>query len=533
MKLSIIIPVILVQATISNGLLAGTDLTLNAVQKILSLNPITYFKEKSPLIVNKNSFEFQNWVFNQENISIQGIISNVGGISEHLDPNEVSRGSVVASPSKDLPNYFFQWVRDSALTIRTLVHYLEDNTTAKEIRSIIESYIENNYHLQRLPNRLGGFDDDSKSGLGEPKFLTNSTQFEDDWGRPQNDGPGLRVSTIIAYLDLIEKQHLPLSNKFLRNEEFIYKEIIKPDLIYIIKNWPNPNFDLWEEVNSIHFFTLLSQLKALKDGIKIMDRYEQESEFKNLLYLTFDNLKRYIEVDGGFCVPSSNYILETPSLVSEGKRCGIDAAVLLASLHSHDLDVDEYSDIPFDIDNSYILNTINGMVSDMRLRYPVNHGRVSKDRPIGVALGRYPEDIYNGVDTSEGNPWFITTASAAEVIFKTIYKLLNRKKDIIISKDNRDFFKFLVDFDIDKLEEITVSYGSPSYNKIMLNLFQYSDSFLEVIKYHSDSEGHMSEQLNRYSGFMQGAKRLTWSYSAVWNSLRWRRKSLDLLDALH
>lgn len=537
MKLNLIILMLIANFAVSYGLyVPGYDLhylntgVAEAVQKVLSLNLFPNYDDKVDSLDTTEQSEYEKWLVTQGNTSFQGILNNIGGISEFLEGTEVSEGAVIASPSKNKPNYFYQWVRDAALTIRSLVHYLEDNNTNNQkICSIIEKYIENNYYLQRLPNNLGRFDDNTRSGLGEPKFMPDCTAFDEHWGRPQNDGPGLRISTIVSYLNLIEKYRLSLSNKFLKDERFIYDEIIKPDLFYIVKNWKKESFDIWEEVNSIHFFTSMSQLRAVIDGLKLAKKYEVDKQFVDQLYESITNLKLFIEVDARFAIPSSLYIIETPGLFSSGKRSGLDAAALLASIHSHDLEVDEYSDVPFDVNDYHILNTINAMASDMRFRYPINRDRIGKPS-LGVALGRYPEDIYDGVGTSEGNPWFIATASAAEVIFKTVYKLLDSQQDLLINKYNQEFFKSFINFEADDLEEFVIPCNSIRYNNALLNLFDFGDSFLKIIKDHVDGNGHMSEQFNKYTGYMQGAKDLTWSYSAFWNALRWRNKTLEVIS---
>ena len=537
MKLNLIILMLIANFAVSYGLyVPGYDLhylntgVAEAVQKVLSLNLFPNYNDKVDLLDITEQSEYEKWLVTQGNTSFQGILNNIGGISKFLQGTEVSEGAVIASPSKNKPNYFYQWVRDAALTIRSLVHYLEDNNTNNQkICSIIEKYIENNYYLQRLPNNLGRFDDNTRSGLGEPKFMPDCTAFDEHWGRPQNDGPGLRISTIVSYLNLIEKYRLRLSNKFLKDERFIYDEIIKPDLFYIVKNWKKESFDIWEEVNSIHFFTSMSQLRAVIDGLKLAKKYEADKQFVDQLYESITNLKLFIEVDAKFAIPSSLYIIETPGLFSSGKRSGLDAAALLASIHSHDLEVDEYSDVPFDVNDYHILNTINAMASDMRFRYPINRDRIGKPS-LGVALGRYPEDIYDGVGTSEGNPWFIATASAAEVIFKTVYKLLDSQQDLLINKYNQEFFKSFINFEADDLEEFVIPCNSIRYNNALLNLFDFGDSFLKIIKDHVDGNGHMSEQFNKYTGYMQGAKDLTWSYSAFWNALRWRNKTLEVIS---
>lgn len=522
-------------ASLSPQVPSSVSLWSNAWQSFWSLAKIT---TEDPA-----EDEFDSWVALQPNRSFEFILENIGGISTTLDPKEVSYGVVVASPSKVHPNYFYQWTRDSALTFRSLIYWLEDHEFPdSEISTVIESYIEHNYHLQRLTNKSGKFSDPTKKSLGEPKFHPNGKPFDENWGRPQSDGPGLRVSTIFNYLRLLQKHDKQISNKFLKNEEFIYFNIIKNDLIYIIHNWELTSFDLWEEINSLHFFNSLTQLRALKDGLILAEKHEpQNSPFINDLKVTYDNLKSFILNTSGYVRSSLPYIVETPSLLEQGKRSGLDSATLLASLHAHNIDNGiDYDDIPFDVDNSYIINTISSLVADMKYRYPINHDKIRFRQNIGVGIGRYPEDVYDGYATSEGNPWFISTASASEVIYKLVFKLVKNNEDFVINSLNKDFFRVFLDDLQDNdsngnedevFEDITIPFGSPAFNNLMWRMFRYADSYLEVIKDHVDKrDGNISEQFNKYHGFMQGAKDLTWSYSSLYNAVRWRFKSLELLQ---
>lgn len=173
--------------------------------------------------------------------------------------------------------------------------------------------------------------------------------------------------------------------------------------------------------------------------------------------------------------------------------------------------------IPFDVTDSIVLKTLTALVNDMRYRYPINSHFT--DPLQGVALGRYPEDKYNGNGLSEGNPWFISTLTLSEFLYKFIYQFYKRRQDIDLS--NYDSFG---------LEQKTLIFGSDSYRDFAVSVTQYADSFLSVIRDHVDDSGSMSEQFNRYSGFMEGATDLTWSYGSLWSAIRWRKKVLDLIE---
>lgn len=466
--------------------------------------------------VNKTTL--QSWVNDEYNVAWNNLLRNMGNSSTCND-DDLYPGVIVASPSKVQPDYYYQWTRDSALTIRTLIHYLQDfidspDERFNEYQWLIEQYIWNNYKLQRLQTMSGDFT--SGNTLGEPKFMVDNTPFNEKWGRPQNDGPPLRVSSILSFMKL------NLTYKTGLNDSFIFNEIIKPDLGFVANNWEKESFDLWEEIQSLHFFTSLVQLKGLFDGIQYIksNSLDLEDEFLDHLQSSYDNLKKFIEFY--YVNSNANYVIETPNLFPH-TRSGLDAAVLLGSIHSHDMN-DLDVNIPFDIDNNYILNHLTYLTRDMKSRYPINHNLNQ-----AVGLGRYPEDVYDGYGTSEGNPWFISTATAAEMLCKLVYKMISDKQDLVVTRANKEFFNMVLPID-DSDGFFIIKYKSKVFDELVDSLIKLSDSFLVVIKDHVDLRGGISEQFNKYHGFMEGARDLTWSYSSLLNALRWREKIIDFLN---
>lgn len=501
------------------------------VSDLIIYDGITSIYNSNSNQTTTDTIEFDLWIVNQTDISFNGILSNIGGIG--IKSEDVSPGCVIASPSKNNPNYFFQWVRDAAITINSLVEYLKDNKDdlnnpiSQQLLLAIESYIANSFILQRLDNKSGTWK--SLEGLGEPKFMADSTQFNENWGRPQRDGPGLRIITISNFVKFLIDNDLNTSHPDLPNLEYIYNEILKPDLTYIIENWDKNGFDLWEEIDSIHLFTSLTMLKALKSGFEISKLFN-DSDFSFKLRLSFISLRFYIMVESGFKNSNIPYLIETPSLLFEGKRSGLDIASILASLKSHDMDdISDFVDIPFAIDDSSVFSTLTALINDMKFRYPINHSQVGFTK--GFALGRYPEDLYDGYGISEGNPWFISTATASELLFKLVYYLYYHDQDLIITNDQFPFFASFTDLDLMlNSDRIIFPYGSDAFIETTSALLKYADSFLEVIQLHVDENGNMSEQFNRYSGYMEGAEKLTWSYSSFWSAIRWRKRALNAID---
>lgn len=478
-----------------------------------------------------------SWLSQQRERSFYLMLENIGGILTLLSKEEVWDGAVVASRLREHPNYFFIWTRDSALTIRSLIDELPyaDHHAAKRIRTVIEQYIKLSSEIQKRPNRSGDFGGERRSGLGEPKFMPNGQPFNEPWGRPQSDGPALRVLTIYSYVAYLKDANITINDPALGNFSRVYSEIIRPDLEYVMSNWKEELFDLWEEIKSMHFFNAMVQLKCLSDGLELAEAFESSSSFIHSLKEHREEIKTFIlNPETGFSSKLAPHIVETPSLFYQRKRSGLDAATLLASLHTHDFIAGDQN-IPFDVDDSHVLNTITSMVSDMQFRYPVNHKYVEKTTLSGVGLGRYPEDVYDGYQVTEGNPWFICTASASETLYRLVLKSVLQGKDITILPETVTFYSLFIDDLLDeegRLVESTsrIEYGSHRYTQTLRNIFAYADTFMEVIRDHVDEYGRMLEQFNKNTGYMQGATDLTWSYSSFCNSVRWRTKAHQMLE---
>ncbi|KGR10636.1 glucoamylase [Candida albicans P57072] len=506
---------------------------------------------------------FDDWLVFQKQVCLKSILNNIGG-DFTIDDKDLLPGVVIASPSTSNPDYYYQWTRDSAIIINILIdhlsqtplHLINKNSTSSLVY-IIESYIFNTQVLQQLPNLSGNVD--NLENLCEPKFHVNLTAFNESWGRPQRDGPGLRSIAIMNYLSLLNNtQHQPsFSNLTMNDTSKIYHDIIKPDLKYSIEFWQFEGFDLWEEIKGIHFFTSLVQLKSLTMGLKFAQFYNDSFEFRLDIMNSIELLTKYIELESGFInnedsdgdedneqqLLSRSYIISSPKLFYTKSRSGLDIASILAVLYTHNnnnANDDDDNDFPFDVDNGLVLTTLRYLIQDMTLRYPINF----QDNFQGVALGRYPEDIYDGYGKSEGNPWFISTATASELIYRLIYKLKSNNQAIIIDQKNIEFYKeFIHSVSATEISNNELKFeahinGHPMmiinkddklYDELINKLFHYADGFLKVVQKHVDNNGDMNEQFNKYIGFMQGAEKLTWSYGAVFTAINWRNKTLSIL----
>lgn len=386
----------------------------------------------------------------QFKISLRTVIAN-------STRSDVFPGMVVASPSRRDPDYYYDWVRDTALTMRALVDYYETSRDEK-IKKLIYTWIDAEIYRQGLL---------SISGLGEPKYNVNGTVFTGPWGRPQNDGPALRAISMIKFARLLlsEGNHDYVLKK-LYHGSLPAKSAIKIDLEYTAHEWRKPSFDLWEEEMGMHFYTLLAQHTALQEGAVLADDLGDSlaaEYYRKQADLIAHKLKiEFINEEVG--------ILVTKDKVGGlwYKKSGLDVAPLLALLHTS-----PYQKI-FAFGHPSVKKYIKALTLNAKQIYSIN--KIFPD--IGVAIGRYQEDRYDGYGTDgSGNPWFLSTLALAEY-----YCLLREENKSLLLTDaiERQFERAL---------------------------------------FHSDRQGHFSEQFNRESGHMQGAYDLTWSHNAFMTSM--------------
>ncbi|KAI9893350.1 MAG: Glucoamylase, intracellular sporulation-specific [Vezdaea aestivalis] len=384
------------------------------------------------------------------------------------------------------------------------------------LEGYLDRYVALQQKLQRLDNPSGGFGD--LSGLGEPKFLANGKAFTADWGRPQRDGPALRALTCIAYLRAYNASHSELwASTSPHGQADWYKgfyestlpatSLIKADLEYVAKYWDTTGFDIWEEVDGLHFFTAMVQRRALREGADIAARFgdsgaaswyiQQQNDILNRLKMFWDSYHGRLMASVGTL------------------RSGLDCANLLGAIHGETDDTDKYP--PW---SDEVLLGLLDLVEDQRSRFKINASPGRKAKALeGVVIGRYPEDIYDGDGFSGGNPWFLCTIAVSEVLFKAATRFRDQGR-LTVTESGVRFWKALTGSDVKG--EVT---GSALENCTRA-LVAAGDSFLAAMRRYVDNEGGMSEQIDGKSGAQTGARDLTWSYSAFLSAIDARNAAL-------
>jgi len=451
------------------------------------------------------------WVSQQESQSWERLLQNVA-------PAGTTPGTVVASPSREAPNYWFHWVRDAGLVLDQVVSRRirsQSTAEAQKLDQILWDFTQLSRKQQKTPNRSGAAD---QRGIGEPKFEVSGAAFTGDWGRPQNDSPAVRSLTLIRWAEFILNQTAsPELEARVRKELYDSKlpsdSVIKNDLEYLAAHAQEPCIDLWEETWGNHFYTRTLAESALNEGARLARRlgdpyaadwYEKKSsELRKTLAEHWDPTKKILVVtrDQGQLAPT--LLMETP--VREWKPSGLDSAVILAILHRRP----NPADLSWSLLDPRVQATFQTLEKTFQALYPINavtRGTtvlLTPEVQLAPAIGRYPEDRYDGVETgSQGHAWVLATAAFGEFLFRTALIELEQNA----GKTDPERTRLL-----DRVQ----------------TLIDRGEGYVARLQLHSDASGNWSEQIHRKTGALRGARDLSWSHAAFLSLIESRTQALQ------
>jgi glucoamylase len=444
---------------------------------------------------NAKAMSFEEWVGFEEIRASKFMEDNISAPGTAI-------GSVIASPSREDPDYYYHWVRDAAAAMRVVVQQYKASTDSVSRQKYFQSLLDFTKFsqiIQQTPNRSGG--------VGEPKFNVDGSAYAGEWGRPQNDGPAARAIVLIDWADqLLKTGNTGLVRQFLYDGNSPTNTVIKTDLEYLSHHWEDLCFDLWEETHGRHFYTLIMTRRALLDGSRLAQQLNDDGASRWYLQqadAVGGELTKFWDKDRGYIVDT----LDRDAGV-DYKASNLDSSVVMGVL------LGNTDDGIYPIDNPRVLATVSALERTFSDQYFIN-----KRGYPGLAIGRYPEDRYDGYGTNTGgNPWVVLTA-----IFSQYYCRLALRYEqtgtLVVTAISANFWRDLM-ADMDLSMDNPITRDDPRFPLILRKLRDKADSYLQRIQFHANQDGSLSEQINRDTGFMQGAPHLSASYAttlwAIW-----------------
>ena len=407
-------------------------------------------------------------------------------------------GSLIASPEDKDPNYYFHWIRDSALVTDSLVRLLphvKNSSSENRIREFIENFAVFSRRLQNSPTPYGA---------GETRFNVDGSVDSSRWPRPQFDGPALRAITI---LDELERDEVNLSPKKLS----LMKSVLRKDLDSVARHYNDRGFDLWEYAKGFHFYTRMVQEGALLKGQKYFKKNSKLSWKKASDQLALQ-LAEHWHPELGFITRARH---EGDVTDSDGHKIveddlGYDTSVSLAVNHA------SLPGKEFDHLDGRIWSTLWAQESYFLKAFPVN-----THKTLGPAIGRNPGDDYYG-----GNAFFFLTAAFAEHSFHIAENLAHQKGELIADKEHLALLSHVLQRPVKKDEKFILP------DQVLAEAFaREGDAFLKTMLDVIPSDGMMAEQMDKKDGSPASARDLSWSYASLLTAIlqreEWQKSSVD------
>ena len=180
--------------------------------------------------------------------------------------------------------------------------------------------------------------------------------------------------------------------------------------------------------NGHHLFTLLASLRALQAGAILADRLGNTGAadyYRIQAGKISVRLRDFKDPDGIWRASiSDTWEADDERAGGDGRagwfmpleRSGLDCAVPVAAIHlGHSRGglgeggrVEDEPEDDLGPADPAIIQTLHAYIQSFGGLYRIND---YKKWTEGWGVGRYAEDVYNGVGTSKGNPWYVCTSN--------------------------------------------------------------------------------------------------------------------------
>lgn len=426
---------------------------------------------------------FEEYLRQQHAVSLKRLFANIS-------PADGARGAVIASPSRNNPDYYYHWVRDAALVMHsvTSMYVKATGDERAKLGRMLDEYVNFSRQNQLAPTR---------TGLGEPKFWVDGRPFDGPWGRPQNDSPALRALTLTRWARILmqEGNQQYVTNKLYRGG-LPAITVIKADLEYVSHNWQERSFDLWEEFIGHHFYTRMVQRQALEEGAELA-QILGDTAAAGWYRVQAQSLARALESHW----QNGRIVVNVTRDGGDYKNSGLDSSTILAILHTGRMQG------AFSVVDDRVMATVKLMEEEFGRIYDVN-----KRGFPAVAIGRYPEDRYYG-----GNPWVLSTAGFGEFYYLLAHAVKAQKR-MTVNAGQAAFFAHVLrgtpQAQVFANGGGELRAGTASFRALVNGLKARGDDYMKRVQLHGYADGGLSEQIRRDNGNMESAHDLTWSYAS-------------------
>ena len=421
-----------------------------------------------------------------------------------------ARGSVLAAAdaAPDAhPDYFFHWLRDSALVMDALMRLSVDDPGDA---AAYADFIRFSQGLDALDGarhvRHKGFGTTADPALavyvrsvldlealhgdglrGEVRFNPDGTLDTLDWARPQFDGAALRALTLL-------RRPLPPPVNAYPALLALRDGLLRADLDYVADHAGDLCFDVWEERFGHHYPTRLVIYAALSLGAPWADATgdaARAARFAASARSVRTDLDRHWSPERGA------YVATLDAEDELGEAHVLDSSVLLGVLHAR---LPEGPHSPLDPKVQATLAIFDAMFADL----PINQRLAPEWGPL---MGRFRGDDYFG-----GGGFVMLTAGVAELCY-LIGAGVRAGRRLPVTAENAAWLGRVLGAPVAPGTDLPAA--PDDVPALVLAFRDAGDRYLGALAALAPEDGSMPEQFDKVSGDPTSAPDLAWSHGAV------------------
>lgn len=417
--------------------------------------------------------------------------------------NLLPNGAVVAAPARGErpgePNYWFFWQRDSAAAMDHLIEWHQHPPLGLDTSTLalsIERYVGFIAHTQ------------TRGPLGTSRYSVDGEPIL-GYGNPQLDGPALTALTLTRLAD----------------PSRAYDQIRAYLDFFLTPDGRGPTMDAWEFIFGRAFNAEFLERRALQAGARIADELghaEDARRYRAEAQRIGGELAAFVDERRGRLVARRE--TENPWLEAIS---GLDMAVIGALLagwgqgeRGRPVGRPPEAELGRTLDSlahPAVLETMRALEAVYESLFQVNRDwRAGGNSGWGIA--RFPEDANDGVESSGGNPWPLTTLWAAQFYYRLAQEVaatLENTGPTLMLDDARQvaFFNAAAG---DEVAALGRPAGVATWrSRLLPALVARGDAYLAFVVHHVPDDGGVTEQIDRDTGAPRGAPDLSWALSEL------------------
>jgi glucoamylase len=451
-------------------------------------------------------------------VSATNLVKHRPALGQTIRP---ALGSIVASIEMAAydpdPDYFFHWLRDSALVADALRDAVEDGTLEPSAIEHLANFVAFSLDLCRLDGpsflRRGFYPETVElsfrqhlrsreeiaeitgdRALGETRYNADGSVDLMKWARPQSDGLALRALTVMRFFAL---------DGFRERAGEAASTLLRYDLDYTLSHWREPCYDLWEENLGFHYHTRLVQQAALDAAAEFL---AAEGDAERAAACADAACALLAELDAHFDPHDGVYRGRLPDAAPPPRR--LDIAVVLGVIHAG------RRAGPHSVVDPRMLGTLAALEHLFEQDYPINWTRPADCAP---ALGRYAGDSY-----FTGGAYFFSTLGAAQFCF-LLAQAAAQGEAVVVAEESRGPLAELLRTPAESLP--LGALAPPLRERLAEAALRRGDMYLAMVRRHTPASREMAEQFSRYDGAPTSSRNLTWSYACFISAVAARRRA--------